>query len=140
MMAVRDFPPQMRPSMPPWMPIGAPPMSQAGMSHGKHQHQQGGHGPGDFVKAAGDRHGPGDAEMQGRGKEWQLALALLSTTAKSDVGSGEWQLALALLSGMDVGSGEWQLALALLSGMDVGSGEWQLALGLLSVMDVGSGE
>ena len=68
MMVVRAFPPQMPPSMPPWMPIGAPPINHAGMSHRKHKHQQGGHGPGDLDKAAGDRHGPGDAPMQGGGK------------------------------------------------------------------------
>ena len=46
------------------MPIGAPPMNHAGMSQGKHQHQQGGRGLGDFDEVAGKRIRPGGAEMQ----------------------------------------------------------------------------
>ena len=64
MMAGNGFSPQLHPRIPPWMPIDAPPMNHAGMSQGKHQHQQGGHGPGDFDEAAGERHGPGGAEMR----------------------------------------------------------------------------
>ena len=40
-----------------------------------------------------------DWEIVGSG-EWQLALALLSKMANSDVGSGEWQLAAALFRTM----------------------------------------
>ena len=50
MMAGDVVSPQMRPSSPHWMPIGAPPINHTGISQGMHQHQQCGHGPGDCNK------------------------------------------------------------------------------------------
>ena len=35
-----------------------------GTPQGKHQHRQGGHGPGDCDEAAGERYGPGDAKTR----------------------------------------------------------------------------